>query len=301
MRRAEIRSEFDAIVAFAGVERFLDTPVKRYSSGMYVRLAFAVAAHLRSEILLIDEVLAVGDIEFQRRCLGKMRDVARSGRTVLFVSHHLQSVSTLCHRLLVLEGGQLVHDGEVHAGLTRYLSGFERGNKSSVQESKRPGSGELRVSRAASVREFYECAEPKAVRFLIEQRSQFDGRFYVSVHLVDPMGTVVAQCDSRLLGEWFDAGQNLELEFSFNTPWLKPGTYRVDVYLCAAGFIDQCEHACSVEVLPLLPYPATAGSEAMDAGLVLADFNFCRVPRASEEPSYAPDRDALGGANPSAL
>ena len=93
MRRAEIRSEFDAIVAFAGVERFLDTPVKRYSSGMYVRLAFAVAAHLRSEILLIDEVLAVGDVEFQRRCLGKMRDVARSGRTVLFVSHHLQSVS----------------------------------------------------------------------------------------------------------------------------------------------------------------------------------------------------------------
>ncbi|MEI7776496.1 MAG: ABC transporter ATP-binding protein, partial [Verrucomicrobiota bacterium] len=100
MRRAEIRSEFDAIVDFAGVERFLETPVKRYSSGMYVRLAFAVAAHLRSEILLIDEVLAVGDIEFQKRCLGKMRDVARSGRTVLFVSHHLQSIAALCSRAL---------------------------------------------------------------------------------------------------------------------------------------------------------------------------------------------------------
>jgi lipopolysaccharide transport system ATP-binding protein len=274
MRRAEIRSEFDAIVAFAGVERFLETPVKRYSSGMYVRLAFAVAAHLRSEILLIDEVLAVGDIEFQRRCLGKMRDVARSGRTVLFVSHHLQSVSTLCNRLLVLEAGRLVHDGEVPAGLTRYLAGFERGTKNTVEESHRPGSGELRVSGAVALREFYECAGVKAVRFRIEQRGQFEGRYYISAHVVDPLGSVVAQCDSRLLGQWFDAGPEMELEFSFANPWLKPGTYRVDLFLCAAGFIDQCEHACTLEVLPLLPYPATAGSEAMDSGTVLADFNF---------------------------
>jgi lipopolysaccharide transport system ATP-binding protein len=294
MRRAEIRSEFDAIVAFAGVERFLDTPVKRYSSGMYVRLAFAVAAHLRSEILLIDEVLAVGDIEFQRRCLGKMRDVARSGRTVLFVSHHLQSVSTLCQRLLVLEAGKLVHDGEVHAGLTRYLAGFERGTRNTLQESKRPGSGELRVSKAATLREFYECAEPKGVRFLIEQRRQFDGRFYISVHLVDPMGAVVAQCDSRLLGQWFDSAQKLELEFLFCSPWLKPGTYRVDIYVCAAGFIDQCEHACTMEVLPLLPYPATAGSEAMDSGMVLADFNFRQADEMGTAPSSALGRDPLG-------
>ena len=301
MRRAEIRSGFDAIVGFAGVERFLDTPVKRYSSGMYVRLAFAVAAHLRSEILLIDEVLAVGDIDFQRRCLGKMRDVARSGRTVLFVSHHLQSVSTLCHRLLVLEAGKLVHDGEVHSGLTRYLAGFERGNKSTQQESHRPGSGELRVSRAAPLREFYECAEPKAVRFLIEQRSQFDGRFYASVHLVDPMGTVVAQCDSRLLGQWFEAAQSLELEFSFASPWLKPGTYRVDIYLCAAGFVDQCEHACTLEVLPLLPYPATAGSEATDSGLVLADFNFCTATGTAPAHPSARGTGAFGGAEPLAL
>lgn len=295
MRRAEIRCEFDAIVAFAGVERFLDTPVKRYSSGMYVRLAFAVAAHLRSEILLIDEVLAVGDIEFQRRCLGKMRDVARSGRTVLFVSHHLQSVSTLCGRLLVLEAGELVHDGDVHTGLTRYLSGFERGPKRSLQISTRPGSGELRVSKAEAVREFYECAEPKAVRFLIEQRSQFEGRFYISVHLVDPMGSVVAQCDSRLLGQWFDAGQNLELEFSFTTPWLKPGTYRVDVFLCSAGFIDQCEHACTIEVLPVLPYAATGGSEAMDSGMVLADFNFRSASEAGPGPFCAGGQESFGG------
>ena len=96
MTRAEIRHQFDAIVEFAGVERFLDTPVKHYSSGMYVRLAFAVAAHLRSEILIVDEVLAVGDQEFQRKCLGKMRDVATDGRTVLLVSHNMAAVTSLC-------------------------------------------------------------------------------------------------------------------------------------------------------------------------------------------------------------
>lgn len=285
MRRAEIRSEFDAIVAFAGVERFLETPVKRYSSGMYVRLAFAVAAHLRSEILLIDEVLAVGDIEFQKRCLGKMRDVARSGRTVLFVSHHLQSVSNLCHRLLVLEGGRLVHDGDVPAGLNRYLSGFERSSGSALRECNRPGSGELRVVKAQALREFYECAETKVLRFQIEQRARFEGRYYVSLHLVDPMGGVVAQCDSRLLGQWFEAAQVSELQFSFSSPWLKPGTYRVDIYICAAGFVDQCEHACNLEVLPLLPYPATAGNEALDAGMVLADFKLLTAPSAESSPA----------------
>jgi lipopolysaccharide transport system ATP-binding protein len=105
MSRQEIQRKFDEIVAFAGVERFLDTPVKRYSSGMYVRLAFAVAAHLESEILLIDEVLAVGDVEFQKKCLGRMEGLARSGRTLLYVSHNLTSVSQLCESAIWLENG----------------------------------------------------------------------------------------------------------------------------------------------------------------------------------------------------
>src|SRR5262249_15057489 len=105
MTRAEIRAKFDEIVAFAEVERFIDTPVKRYSSGMYMRLAFAVAAHLEPEILVVDEVLAVGDAEFQRKCLGKIGQVASGGRTVLFVSHNLASVSSLCRRVLVLSDG----------------------------------------------------------------------------------------------------------------------------------------------------------------------------------------------------
>src|SRR5205814_2020382 len=107
MRRGEIDRHFDAIVDFAGVEKFLDTPVKHYSSGMYVRLAFAVAAHLNPEILIIDEVLAVGDMEFQRKCLGKMGEVARSGRTVLFVSHNMGAVSSLCNRAVLMADGRV--------------------------------------------------------------------------------------------------------------------------------------------------------------------------------------------------
>ena len=120
MSRREIAKNFDAIVAFAGVEQFLDTPVKRYSSGMYVRLAFAVAAHLEPEILIVDEVLAVGDAQFQEKCLGKMKEVERSGRTVLFVSHSAQAIAQLTTRCLLLEAGRCAFDGPTHDALTAY-------------------------------------------------------------------------------------------------------------------------------------------------------------------------------------
>src|SRR6201981_3867500 len=111
MRKSEIDRKFDEIVAFAEVEKFIDTPVKRYSSGMYVRLAFAVAAHMETEILLVDEVLAVGDAEFQKKCLGKMGEVARCGRTILFVSHNMGSVASLCESALLLQDGRVVAAG----------------------------------------------------------------------------------------------------------------------------------------------------------------------------------------------
>jgi lipopolysaccharide transport system ATP-binding protein len=121
MRRDEITRKFDEIIAFSGIERFLDTPVKRYSSGMYVRLAFAVAAHLEPEILVVDEVLAVGDEEFQKKCLGKMGEVARQGRTILFVSHNMPAIKRLCTRALLLDNGQLKIDGEVEKVVTTYF------------------------------------------------------------------------------------------------------------------------------------------------------------------------------------
>jgi len=122
MRRTEIERKFDEIVAFSEVDRFLDTPVKRYSSGMYVRLAFAVAAHLEPEILLVDEVLAVGDSSFQRKCLNKMQDVGQQGRTVFFVSHNMPAVTRLCERAILLDEGRVLHDGPSHQVVGAYLS-----------------------------------------------------------------------------------------------------------------------------------------------------------------------------------
>jgi lipopolysaccharide transport system ATP-binding protein len=121
MTKAEIRNKFDEIVDFSGLERFIDTPVKRYSSGMYVRLAFAVAAHLESEILLVDEVLAVGDVEFQRKCLGKMEDVAKGGRTILFVSHNMAAIRNLCRRTMLLDKGGLLMDSATEQVVAHYL------------------------------------------------------------------------------------------------------------------------------------------------------------------------------------
>ncbi len=123
MKKKEVADQFDAIVDFSGIERFLDTPIKRYSSGMYVRLAFAVAAHLDPEILIVDEVLAVGDAEFQRKCLGKMKEVSnKEGKTILFVSHNMQAVRNLCQRAILLENGEMVDEGQPEHVIATYLN-----------------------------------------------------------------------------------------------------------------------------------------------------------------------------------
>jgi lipopolysaccharide transport system ATP-binding protein len=145
MRRAEITRKFDDIVAFAEVERFIDTPVKRYSSGMYVRLAFAVAAHLEPEIMLVDEVLAVGDAAFQKKCLGKMGDVAREGRTVLFVSHNMAAIENLCTRGVVLNRGGVEFAGTQNDAIAHYLRSLADQTTSIRERTDRKGSGDLRV------------------------------------------------------------------------------------------------------------------------------------------------------------
>ncbi|MBE3117641.1 MAG: ABC transporter ATP-binding protein, partial [Candidatus Atribacteria bacterium] len=157
MKKAEIERKFDEIVAFAEIERFLDTPVKRYSSGMYVRLAFAVAAHLEPEILLVDEVLAVGDVAFQKKCLGKMGDVAKEGRTVLFVSHNMLAIRALCTRALMLEQGRIVFEGDTSTAVSLYLGEEEetfRGGVVSGDELKAGGD-----HYSASGESFLECRE----------------------------------------------------------------------------------------------------------------------------------------------
>jgi lipopolysaccharide transport system ATP-binding protein len=147
MTRAEIRKKFDEIVAFASVEQFLDTPVKRYSSGMYVRLAFAVAAHLEPEILVVDEVLAVGDAEFQKKCIGKMQDVAGGGRTVLFVSHQMAAMQNLCNSGILLAGGKVKANGAIHDIVRRYLSESANLAQVSLQDRRdHSGTGEIRMT-----------------------------------------------------------------------------------------------------------------------------------------------------------
>jgi homopolymeric O-antigen transport system ATP-binding protein len=166
MKRREISAKLDEIVEFAGVERFMDTPVKRFSSGMYVRLAFSVAAHLEPEILLVDEVLAVGDAEFQRRCLGRMESLGESGRTVIFVSHNMQTVAQLCDRAILLERGQVVLDGDSSEVVARYLQSGLGSGSSRVwpDDASAPGDDLVRLRAARVVGEDGEPLDAVDVR-----------------------------------------------------------------------------------------------------------------------------------------
>jgi lipopolysaccharide transport system ATP-binding protein len=166
MRRREIARKYDDIVDFSGVSRFIDTPVKRYSSGMYVRLAFSVAAFLEPEILLVDEVLAVGDAEFQRRCLGRMEDLGESGRTVVFVSHNMQTIAQLCDRAILLEGGSVVMDGESADVVARYLqSGLGSGSfREWPDDETGPGDAVARLLAARVLDEDGRLVEAADVR-----------------------------------------------------------------------------------------------------------------------------------------
>ena len=150
MAKTEIKKKFDEIVAFAEVEKFLDTPVKRYSSGMYVRLAFAVAAHLEPEILVVDEVLAVGDAQFQKKCLGKMEEVGKEGRTVLFVSHNMTALKSLCSRAMLLDEGNMVVEGETQAVVNHYLQNMTNSVLEQVWENREtaPGNDKVRLRSA---------------------------------------------------------------------------------------------------------------------------------------------------------
>jgi len=146
MTRSEIKRKFDEIVDFAGVEHFLDTPVKRFSSGMYVRLGFSVAAHLEPEILVVDEVLAVGDISFQKKCIGKMDSVAKEGRTILFVSHQMQAITNLCNRVILLDRGKIIERGETKEVVDKYLNEKATGNIISIASRKdREGNGVVKI------------------------------------------------------------------------------------------------------------------------------------------------------------
>jgi len=187
MRGNEVRRKFDEIVSFAEVERFIDTPVKRYSSGMYMRLAFAVAAHLEPEILIVDEVLAVGDLAFQQKCLGKMRETATGGRTVLFVSHNTAAVTSLCQRAYLLEAGRIVDSGAADAVVERYIETTQAKQLVPVRErTDRAGDGSVRITSveiADAAGETISSSSQVRVELTYESdRELRQPRFLVTIH-----------------------------------------------------------------------------------------------------------------------
>jgi lipopolysaccharide transport system ATP-binding protein len=243
MRRREIDRQFDAIVDFAEVERFLDTPVKRYSSGMYVRLAFAVAAHLNPEILVVDEVLAVGDAAFQAKCLGKMQNVAsQEGRTVLFVSHNMAAVSALCQRVILLDAGRIAMDGPASQVVDRYHGRMFASShqRTDLQDVERSGSGRARfVSVAVTPHDAAGEALPATVPGcdltfdLVLESGEDVQHTIVAVVVYDARGYRLVDLNSELKGEYpsLRAGERLRVQFVARDVRLKPGSYLVGLWV----------------------------------------------------------------------
>jgi lipopolysaccharide transport system ATP-binding protein len=233
MRREEITRKFDEIVAFSEVEKFLDTPVKRYSSGMYVRLAFAVAAHLEPEILIVDEVLAVGDAAFQKKCLGKMKAVSASdGRTVLFVSHNIAAVKTLCTRGVVMDRGQAVYYGDARHAIELY------DDQSPVLQpsvsSRDIACGDFNILSLTFCDDSGRLDTHRDAKLTLRLRSQTDcSDVAAHIYLEDSDGTMVSGLDSRDFGlnATCDAEQEFKIVFSIRRLPLLPGAYRVRVVL----------------------------------------------------------------------
>ena len=271
MSKRDIARQFDQIVEFSGVGKFLETPVKRYSSGMYVRLAFAVAAHLSSDILVVDEVLAVGDAEFQRKCLGKMQDVAQTGRTVLFVSHSMQAVSRLCTRAIVLNNGRVDFQGGVKDAVDRYIRLGTAPDDDDTTLRRRHGSGHYRFDWVRPAMPVFATDERKEFRFSITKHGEDLSRLILWADVVSEAEQIIAHLDSRLDGVHPRDSEKLTGEFAFSTPWLKPGRYRVDVTIRSNGLIDHLEGACFFEISPVLPYRHTVQLYEIGKPLVLAD------------------------------
>jgi lipopolysaccharide transport system ATP-binding protein len=260
MTRDEIRRKFDEIVAFSECETFIDTPVKRYSSGMYVRLAFAVAAHLEPEILIVDEVLAVGDAQFQKKCLGKMGDVSRQGRTVLFVSHSMTAVKALCTRALLLRDGKMALSGDVANVANAYIASDARDSAVSpdIRTAARTGSGKGRFTTLAitpidSAGVQIDTAV-SGCSLLITLGIQCHEDFSlanVGVEFYDNTGYRLIDVSTALGGDFLSlrAGQAATVTFTLESVLLKPGRYRLGTWLGRATIenIDYVESAGTID------------------------------------------------------
>jgi len=283
MSGKEVASRFDEIVAFAELEDFLDTPVKRYSSGMYMRLAFAVASHLDPEILLVDEVLAVGDLGFQRKSMNRVGKVAGEGRTVLFVSHNLQAVQRLCPESLILHDGRLVDFGETRAMISRYLSEFSTDSASGtwipVDAIPRRREGGITIMSVRYTGEG-DSAQPASRRpFAVEfdVMSESDMRAgSAAVIVYDRFGTKLINADSAALGGGVPLRKGINrIRFDFPRLGVSPGTYALGLWIARGSRdtvgLDFIENAAWLDVTdPDSPFIGGA----VDEGSIATDFSY---------------------------
>ncbi len=261
MSRREIARRFDEIVEFAEIERFLDTPVKRYSSGMYVRLAFGVAAHLEPEILLVDEVLAVGDQKFQKKCLGKMREVGRSGRTVLFVSHNIAALESLCDRCILIERGQVKADGETRSILALYCEADEdraSGSRDLTEHPGRTGGSKPIMSRVTlgngsqSPVSCLRTGSSLSIRVDIDLKGSPTGPV-LGVVIKTDLGAPIFGVNNRFIpGFEFDSVQGgATISCHLNDVPLVPGTYLVDLFFGnGSRDLDVVHEAIAFDIVP---------------------------------------------------
>ena len=262
MSKKEIRSKLDDIVAFAELEKFIDTPVKHYSSGMYVRLAFAVAAHLEPDILLVDEVLAVGDIAFQKKCMGKMGDVARHGRTIILVSHNMAAINALSSRVVMLKHGKVVFDGPTADATARYyaesLERVESGTN--LSDLPREGTGKARFT-SITVQPLGISGEPidvaypgcdLSIEFEVECRDSI-GESMAAVIIYDQNGFRVIDTNTAQKGKFvrLSAGQKAKVSLLLHDVLLRPGQYFIGLWFGRVGVetTDHLEHAASLTVM----------------------------------------------------
>lgn len=259
MTRAEIKRKFDEIIDFAEIEEFIDTPVKRYSSGMYVRLAFAVAAHLEPEILVVDEVLAVGDAAFQKKCLGKMKDVAGHGRTVLFVSHNMSSVQALCSRAVVLSRGTVILDGDPETAILNYMETLrsEASRVPLAEREDRKGTGDLRFESVEVVSADMRNPNPGMDEDVLitmnynAKRTIRNANF--GLHIVNSHGHVIYRVITRdTIGELHDIPEGPgSITCRLTQPRLLPGVYSLDLVASISStrdILDNVSEAAQFEV-----------------------------------------------------
>lgn len=265
MSRADIKKNFDEIVAFAEVDKFLDTPVKRYSSGMYVRLAFAVAAHLDPDILIVDEVLAVGDATFQKRCLGKMGDIAKKGRTVLFVSHNMAAVQQLCERSLLIDSGVILKDGNVDETVDYYLNKLCKNetikSHNVFNRLRQEGLGQLiRISKCSIFNTSGEesdslrFAEPFSVEIeCIGLSDVKHASFVIGIETVYGDRIATSLSEEKNCAVPIKKGQNVRVKLSIDNLHLKPGTYSITGGIRGIkGGLDFLQNIKVFNIVPLL-------------------------------------------------